>query len=130
MIDVADQADSAGEQEHGADTASGEALDTIGEFVVNVAGGYHGLFTLWPGPVLDPVEDSLLAFMKSSAVTFSFLAVAFSGFLGDSSSHSKASECWNSDDVFPPPLFQILRGFSSFFSGFSARKKISRLFEV
>jgi hypothetical protein len=90
---------------------------------VDVAGGYHGLFALWPRPVLDAVEDSLLAFMKSSAVTFSFLAVAFAGFLGDSSSHSKASEGWNSEEVFSPLLFQILRGFSSFFPGFSGTKK-------
>jgi len=32
--------------------------------------------------------------------------------------HSKASVGWNSEDVFLPPLFQTLRGFSSFFQDF------------
>ena len=71
VVDVADQAGSAGQQEHGADAAGGEALDAIGEFVVDVAGGDHGLFAFWPGPVLDAVEDSLPAFTESSAVAFS-----------------------------------------------------------
>ena len=124
VIDVADQSGPARQQEHGADAAGGEALDAIGQFVVDVGGGHHGLFAFGSGPILDAVEDPPLAFAKDPAVAFSaFLAVAFSGFLGDSSSHSKTSVCWNSEDVFLPPLFQNLRGFSSFFSKFSARKK-------
>ena len=128
MVDVADQADPARQQVHGADAASGEALDAIGEFVVDVVGGHHRLIAFRSGAVLDAIEDLALTLTESSAVAFpGFLGVAFSGLLGDSSSHSKASECWNSEDVFSPPLFQILRGFSSFFRNFA--KKISRLVE-
>ena len=124
VVDVADQADPAGQQEHGADAAGGKALDAIGEFVVDVVGGHHGLIAFRSGPVLDAIEESPPTFMESSAVAFpGFLGVAFSGLLGDSSSHSKASEGWNSEDVFSPQLFQILRGFSSFFRNIWARRK-------
>ena len=41
-----------------------EALDAIGEFVVDVAGGHHGLFAFRPGPILDAVEDSLLTLVE------------------------------------------------------------------
>ena len=104
VVDVADQADPARQQEQGADAACGEALDTIREFVVDVVGGHHRLIALGSGPVLNAVEDSLPTFPESSEVAFSLLvAVAFSGLLGDSSSHSKTSRVWNSEDVFPPP---------------------------
>ena len=103
------------QQEHGADAAGGEALDALGQFVVDVAGGDHGLIAFRSGPILDAVEDPPPAFAEDPAVAFSgLLAVAFSGLLGESSSHSKASVAWNSEDVFPPLLFQNLRGFSSF----------------
>ena len=50
------------------------------------------------------------------AVTLPGLStVAFSGLIGDSSTHSKTSIVWNSEDIFPPPLFQNLLGFSSLF---------------
>ena len=32
----------AGQQEHGADAAGGEAVDALAEFVVDVGGGHHG----------------------------------------------------------------------------------------
>ena len=105
-----------------------EALDAIGEFVVDVAGGHHRLFAFGSGAILDAIEDSPLAFIEDSAVAFpGLLAVAFSGLLGDSSSHSKASVVWNSEDVFLTPLFQILRGFSSFFEILTSMIYISRL---
>src|SRR5271163_1794316 len=92
VVDVADQADPARQQMHGADAARGEALDAIGEFVVDVFGGHHRLIAFRAGAVRDTIEDPALTFAESSLVAFpGFLAVAFSGFLGDSSIHSKAS---------------------------------------
>jgi hypothetical protein len=130
VVDVADQADPPRQQEHGADTAGTEALDAIGEFVVDVVGGRHRQFAFGSGPVLDAVEDSLVTLPESSAVAFmGRLAVAFPGRLGESGSHSKASVDWNSEDVLSPLLFENLRGFSSDFPELWGREKISRLFE-
>ena len=115
-VDVFDQSGVASQQEHGADAAGTEALDAIGQFVVDVAGGHHRFIAFGSGPILDAFEDSPLAFVEDSAVAFSgFPPVAFSGLLGDSMIHSKASVVWNSEDVFLPLLFQNLRGFSSLF---------------
>ena len=95
-----------------------EALDAISQFVVDIAGGHHRFFALRSCPILDAFENSPLSLIEDSAVAFSGLpTVAFSS-LGDSMTHSKASVCWNSEDMFLPPLFQNLRGFSSFFSDF------------
>ena len=97
-----------------------EALDAIGEFVVDVAGGHHRLFAFRTGAVRDAIEDPALTFAQSSPVVFpGFLAVAFWGFLGYSSSHSKASFNWNSEDVLIPPLFQNLPEVFESFLGFS-----------
>ena len=41
VVDVGDQAGPLGQQEHGADAAGGEALDALGELVVDVGGGHH-----------------------------------------------------------------------------------------
>ena len=60
MVDVVDQAGPASQQEDGADAARGEALDAIGQFVMDVAGGDHGLVAFRSGPILDAVEDSAL----------------------------------------------------------------------
>jgi hypothetical protein len=126
-VDVFDQPSVASQQEHGADAPGAEALDAIGQFVVDIAGGHHRFFAFGSWPILDALENSPLAFVEDSAVAFSRLlvvtlpglsTVVFSGFLGDSSTHSKASVMWNSDDVFIPPLFQILLRFSSAFSDF------------
>src|SRR5208337_916280 len=120
----ADQSGLAGQQEHSADATGTEALDTIGQLVMDVGGGHHGLVALRPGPILDALEYSPPTFVEYSAVPFSrLLAVpfprlsplAFWRFLADSSSHSKTSVVWNSEDVFLPPLFHNLRGFSSVF---------------
>jgi hypothetical protein len=124
LVDVPDQADPPRQQEHGTDATGIEALDAIGEFVVDVVGGHHRLFAVGSGPVLDAIEDSLPTFTKSSAVALpGLLAVAISARLGDSGRHSKTSESWNSEDVFSPQLFQILRGFSSFFRDSGSRQK-------
>ena len=45
-----------------------EALDAIGEFVVDVGGGHHGLIAFGPGAVLDAIEDSPPAFAENSAL--------------------------------------------------------------
>ena len=123
-VDIADQPGPASQQVHGTDATRTEALDTIGQLVMDVGGGHHRLVALRPGPILDAFENSPLAFVEDSAVAFSRLlavtfpglsTVAFSGLIGDSSTHSKTSVVWNSEDVFPPPLFQNLLGFSSLF---------------
>src|SRR5271157_2187300 len=126
-VDIADQPGPASQQVEGTDSASGETLDAVRQFVMDVGGGHHGLVALRPGPILDALEYSELAFVEDSAVAFSRLLavtfprlspVAFSAPLGDSMTHSKASVSWNSENVFRPPLFQNLRGFSSFFRDF------------
>jgi hypothetical protein len=114
-VDVTDQSGFASDQKQGAETAGTEAVDAAGEFVVDVGGGHHGLIALWPGAILDAIEDSLSPFAEDSAVSFSGLvALVFAGFARDSSSHSKTFVVWNSEDVFSPLLFQKLRGFSSY----------------
>ncbi len=116
-VDVADEAGALCQQEHGADAAGGESLNAVGQFVVDVAGGHHGPVAFRSGAVLDAVENPFPPFAELSAVPFPrCLAVAFPGRSGESSSHSKASVVWNSEDVFAPILFQNLRGFSSIFS--------------
>src|SRR5208282_4097567 len=126
-VDIADQPGPASQQVEGTDSASGETLDAVRQFVMDVGGGHHGLVELRPGPILDALEYSPPTFVEYSAVEFSRLLavtfprlspVAFSALLGDSMTHSKASVCWNSENVFRPPLFQNLRGFSSFFRDF------------
>ena len=121
-----DQPGVASQQEHSTDAPGAEALDTIGQFVVDIAGGHHRFIAFGSWPILHALEDSPLAFVEDSAIAFSRLpTVAFSGLstvaisrlLGDSSTHSKTSISWNSEDVFLPPLFQEHAGFSSFFSG-------------
>ena len=60
VVDVADQADPPRQQVHGADSAGGEALDAIGEFVVDVAGGHHRLIAFWTRAIRNAVEDPAL----------------------------------------------------------------------
>ena len=64
------------QQEHGADAAGGEAADAIGQFVVDVGGGHHGLVAFGAGSIRDAVQDSPLAFAEESAVAFSRLLTA------------------------------------------------------
>ena len=119
VVEVADQADLACRQEHGADAARGEALNALGQFIVDAGGGHHGQVAFGSGMILDAVEESAPAFAENPAVAFSrLLAVVFSGLFGESSSHSKVSVVWNSEDVFQPQLSQKFRGFSSFFRDF------------
>jgi hypothetical protein len=123
-VDVVDQAGPARQQEHGTDATRSEALDAIGNLVLDVAGGHHGSIALGFVPILDAIEDSPLAIVESSLVAFSSLVtVAFPGLFGDSSTHSKAPLEWNSEDVLLPPLFQKPREFSSFFFENLARRE-------
>ena len=119
VVDVADQAGLARQQEHGAEAAGTEALHPIGQLVMDVGCGHHGLIAFRTGAIHDAIEHPWLAFPKEIAVSFSRrVAVAFWGLLGDSRSHSKASVSWNSDGILTSQLFQKLRGFSSFFRDF------------
>jgi hypothetical protein len=130
VVDVVDQASPARQQEHGTDATCSEALDAIGDLIVDVAGGHHGSIALGFAPILDAIEDSPLAIKESSLVALSSpVVVAFPGPFGDSSSHSKAPFGWNSEDVLLPPLFQKQRGFSSFFSRIWLDEKKLRLVE-
>lgn len=92
VVDVADQADPQCQQEHATNSAGTEALDPIGELVVDVASGHHRLFAIGSRPILNAVEDSLLTFTQSPLTVFAGTpAGALWGFLGYSGSHSKAS---------------------------------------
>ena len=121
-VDRADQSGLAGQQEHGADAAGAESLDTIGQLVMDVGGGHHRLVAFRTGSILDAVEDSALAFveiLRLRLVTYfgyvpGFFDRCVFGISGDSSIHSKTSVVWNSEDVFLPPLFQNLWGFRVF----------------
>ena len=111
-------------QKHGADATCGEALGAVGELVMDVGGGHHGLIAFGLVTIRDPLEEPLPPLAEEPAVAFpSAIAVAVPPLLGDSSSHSKTSVAWNSEDVFVPQLFHKLRGFSSFFPRFGRRKK-------
>jgi hypothetical protein len=91
---------------------------------MDVVGGHHGLIALGLVAILDAVEDPLAAFAEDPAIAFSpLVGIAFPGLLGESSSHSKASVDWNSEDVFVPQLFHDLRGFSSFFRDYAPGQK-------
>ena len=107
-VDVVDQADLLSQQEDGADAAGTEALDAIGEFVVDVGGGHHG-----PGRSGPGVFSSRFWIRRRPSWKNLFLRAC--AFFSESSSHSKAPLFWNSEDVFSPLLFQKPAGFSSFF---------------
>ena len=55
-IDRADQSGLAGQQVHSADATGTEALDTIGQLVMDVGRGHHGLVAFGPGSILDALE--------------------------------------------------------------------------
>jgi hypothetical protein len=86
---------------------------------VDVGGRDHGLLAFRSGLIEDSLAEPLLAFAENSVLAFArLLVVVCSGLLGESSSHSKASVNWKSEDVFHPQLFQIFRGFFGFFPRF------------
>jgi hypothetical protein len=68
---------------------------------VDVGGGDHGDIALRAGVIGDPVEELPPAsFQETTVAISSGLALAFSGLLGESSSHSKASVAWKDEDLF------------------------------
>jgi hypothetical protein len=91
---------------------------------MDLVGGHHGVIAFGLVAIRDAVEDPLSALTEDPAIAFSPpVGVAFPGLLGDSSSHSKASVDWNSEDLFVPQLFHNLRGFSSFFRDYAPGQK-------
>jgi hypothetical protein len=91
---------------------------------MDIVGGHHGLIAFGFVAILDAFEDPLPPFAEGPAIALSpLVGVAFSGLLGDSSSHSKASVGWKVEDVFLPQLFHNLRGFSSFFRDYAPGQK-------
>ena len=77
-------------------------------FVLDIGRGHHGYGPLGPGAIVQPLLDSSSTLLEDSLL-------ACRPFFSESSTHSKASLFWNSEDVISPILFQKLAGFSSFF---------------
>jgi hypothetical protein len=87
---------------------------------MDIVGGHHGQIAFGLVAIGDAFEDPLATLAEGPAIAFSpLVGVAFSGLLGDSSSHSKAPVGWKFEDVFLPQLFHNLRGFSSFFRDYA-----------
>jgi hypothetical protein len=107
-VDVADQAYPARQQQHDTDAAGAKTLDAIGQFVLDVGGGHHGHRPLGTGWLPKTLVNSSPSFLENSLL-------ACLALFSESSTHSKASLSWNSEDVFSPTLFQKHRRFSSFF---------------
>jgi hypothetical protein len=84
LVDGGDQPGPAGQQEHGTNTTAGQSPESIGQFVLDIAGGDHGAFPLGPGTTFNAAENSPLALPQ---------------FVQDIGIHSKASDCWKSEDV-------------------------------
>ena len=107
-VDVADQADPVRQQQHDTDAAGAEALDAVGQFVLDVGGGHHGYGPLGTGWLAESLVNSSSPFLEESLL-------ACLAFFSESSTHSKASLFWNSENVILSLLFQKHWRFSSFF---------------
>ena len=104
------------QQEDGADAAGTEAVDAIGQFVVDVGGGHHGFVAFGPGSVGDSVEEPPPAFLEDPAVVFSGTpAAALWSFLRRVALTRKPPLFGIVRMCSLPPLFQNLWGFSSVF---------------
>jgi hypothetical protein len=108
-IDIVDQADLLSQQKNGADTSGAEALDTIGVFVVDIGRGHHGLGLFGLANIRETEANSAPSLLEDSLL-------ASPAFFSETSTHSKASFIWNSEDVLLPTLFHNHWGFSSTFS--------------
>ena len=64
--------------------------------------------SLGPGRLGESLLDPPPSFLEQSLL-------ACGAFFSESSTHSKAPLFWRIEDVFVPPLFQKLAGFSSLF---------------
>ena len=107
-VDLLGEFDLLSQAEQGADAPGTESADPTGRFIVDIARGHHGDRPLGSGSMGGSLLDSPPTFLEESLL-------ACGAFFADSSTHSKTSISWNGEDVFLPPLFQDLRGFSSFF---------------
>src|SRR5215469_8065765 len=108
-VDLVDQVDVLRQQEKSADPAGAETAGAAGRLVVDVGRGHHGNGSLRDGRVIEPLLNSPSTLLEKSLL-------ASRPFLSESSTHSKASLFWNSEDVILPTLFQRPVGFSSPFS--------------
>ena len=107
-VDFLVELDLLSQQEDGTDATGTEPPHAIGLFIVDIGRGHHGYGPLGSGSIGQSFLDSPSPFLEESLL-------ACGAFFSDSSTHSKAPLSWNSEDVFPPPLFQKPAGFSSFF---------------
>jgi hypothetical protein len=78
---------------------------------VDIGRGHHGFGSLLVANIREPEPDSPPSFLEDSLP-------AGLAFFSDSSTHSKASFSWNSEDLFLPTLFHNHWGFSSTFFDF------------
>ena len=78
MVDIVNQTDSPSQQQHGANSAGAEALDSIRELVVNIARRHHRFITRRLRPICNAFEQPLPTLTQPSEVSFSRgFAIAF-----------------------------------------------------
>src|ERR1700677_170446 len=94
--------------EDSTDATGTESAHARGLFIVDIGRGHHGYGPLGPGSIGQTFLNSPSGFLEESLLTCG-------AFSSDSRTHSKTPLCWNSEDLFSPPLFQKPAGFSSFF---------------
>src|SRR5947209_19689984 len=106
LIDGFDQSELAGEQVHDADAVIGQTVGPLADFVVDVAGGEHGLFT---AAQVAGVEAALQA------------ALAVGEFLSYLGMHSKSLRCWGNENLAILIRLRKCRRISSFFHKFRSQ---------
>src|SRR5262249_53748146 len=100
VVDGGDQAGPLGQQEHGPDAARGQTLDTLAEFVVDVAGGDHGVFPLGSGSMGDALAQPPLPLLEEPSLAFTaFAPLASWGLPREKNCHSKPSGTWTNADL-------------------------------
>jgi hypothetical protein len=95
-VDFLGEVDFLSHQKDGADATGTESPHATGLFIVDIGRGYHGYRPLGSGSIGESLLNSL-RFLGESLL-------ACGAFFSESSSHSKAPLCWNSEDVFPSTL--------------------------
>jgi hypothetical protein len=100
VIKVADQARPLSQQQHGADAAGAQALNTLTQLVVDVGGSDHGLVAFGAGSIRNAVENSPLAFFQELANLYRGLPTAFASWdrFRDNHHHSKPSVARNNEN--------------------------------
>ena len=112
-VDVADQADPVPGAAWAPMPPAAESLNAIGQFVLDVGGGHHGYGPLRSRQIRETLVNSSSPFLNASLI-------AGRAFFSESSTHSKASLSWDSENVILSTLFHKRRRFSSFFLGSNA----------